>query len=169
MPTQSRAATIQRYADEAVTWTRPRVEEGVVIARERLVPALETARDQAKHTYRETVVPGLSAAMAGAAAAGEPLAEEAAIRGRAALAALKGDLPERHRHWPMALAFMGVGVAAGFTAGLVAHRLRTQVPEVPAYAPPTPVRDTAEATPPQGDPLAGELDLTAGEASRARH
>jgi Family of unknown function (DUF5324) len=91
--------TAVHYADEARTRLAPRVSLAVEQARETLPPRVEHAVESAAKRTRSTVRqaadyagPRVGQAVDSARAATEPVREEAAARGAAALAALRGQV-----------------------------------------------------------------------------
>lgn len=81
-----------RYAESTKGWAAPRAAAAKDVAKDKMEPALE------KVTH--DIVPAVAAAVTGALAASEPVRHEAATRGSAALAALKGEVapPKRKKH-----------------------------------------------------------------------
>ena len=85
--------TAARYASTTRDWAAPKA----TAAKEWAAPRVEPAVDKVK----EDVLPAVAGAVTAALAATEPVRSEAATRGSAALAALKGEVappkPKKHR------------------------------------------------------------------------
>jgi len=92
------------YADATKDWAAPKVET----AKDWAAPKVETAKDWAApkvetgvDKVKTDVLPVVAGAVTAALAASEPVRTEAASRGSAALAALKGEIeapkPKKHR------------------------------------------------------------------------
>ena len=92
------------YADATKDWAAPKVET----AKDWAAPKVETAKDWAApkvesgvDKVKTDVLPVVAGAVTAALAASEPVRTEAASRGSAALAALKGEVeapkPKKHR------------------------------------------------------------------------
>jgi len=86
---------------------------------------------------KESLTPRLTSMLDATTSAGGPVAAEARHRGVGALAALRGDVPELEQQprWRVALTFLGIGVAAGTAAGILARRFSSPAPPVPASSP----------------------------------
>ena len=113
---------------------------GKDIARDKIKPAYEHAAE----TTRETVAPAVAAALATAAANTAPARTEAKIRGTAALAALRGDVPARRsRRWPLVAGMLAFGALVG-----AAPSRGDRPPLRPrGRASPTPLRPTSVTIP----------------------
>jgi hypothetical protein len=166
------AAQAARHAAEpalAVAWEKaaPLIES----ARSRagdvahdLAPRVESARDK----IVEEVVPRVGAALTGALAASAPYREEAARRGGAALAALKGEVevPKKKRHIGRNL--LVVSGIAGLVA--LAYKYLTgeskssgwQTPSGTTYTPPRP---SAAPAPVVSTTTSGAADATANDGT----
>jgi hypothetical protein len=167
-----------RYADATRDWAAPKVETAVdwaapkvETARDWAAPRVETAREWAAprvepavDKVKSDVLPAVAGAVATALAATEPVRSEAATRGSAALAALKGEIeapkPRKHRVRKL---FLLAGVLGAAYAGWKAWMARSNDPvdawTTPAPAtvhPTTPVGSvTAVSTAPTTDDPAG--------------
>ena len=111
------AATTKEWAapkaHAAKGWAAPKAE----VAKEWAAPKVEPAVEK----VREDVIPAVAGAVTAALAAAEPVRQEAASRGSAALAALKGELeppkPKKHRLRKLFLLATVLGAAyAGWKA-----------------------------------------------------
>lgn len=105
--------TAARYAGQTRDWAAPRVEAAKEWAAPRVEPAVEKVQ--------KDVVPAVAGAVTAALAASEPARKEAASRGSAALAALKGEVeapkPKKHRVRKLFLLATVLGAAyAGWKA-----------------------------------------------------
>lgn len=105
--------TAARYAGQTRDWAAPRVEAAKEWAAPRVEPAVEKVQ--------KDVLPAVAGAVTAALAASEPARHEAASRGSAALAALKGEVappkPKRHRVRKLFLLATVLGAAyAGWKA-----------------------------------------------------
>ncbi len=184
-----------RYADATRDWAAPKVETAVDwaapkvgTARDWAAPKVEPAVDKVK----SDVLPAVAGAVATALAATEPARAEAANRGSAALAALKGEVapPKKRKHRVRKLFLLATVLGAAY-AGWKAWLARSNdpvdawttpaTPVVPAAAPvgnvtavssTTITDDPAGASPDEALADAAEedkVDLTATEpVSRAR-
>ena len=126
-----------------VAGARDRVLPTVAEARNRVVPAVAEARE----SLTEALTPAGSGARRGTRA-------EARYRSAAALAALRGELPRRHRHWPMALFFLLVGAGAGAVASVLSQR--SAAPSEPTYIRP-------DSTPPPAPTAAASAHATSAD------
>lgn len=124
-----------------------------VSARERVVPAVAEAR--------ETLAGAFTPAGSGTRRGTLPTRAQARHRSAAALAALRGELPRRHRHWPMALLFLLAGAGAGAVASVLSQR--SAAPSEPTYirpdSTPVPVPPTAASAPDVDETLSTESGL----------
>jgi hypothetical protein len=147
---QSRPAT---YAGATKDWAAPKVET----ARDWAAPKVETARDWAApkvepvaDKVKSDVLPAVAGAVTAALAATEPVRSEAATRGSAALAALKGEVappkPKKHR---LRKLFLLATVLGGAYAGWKAWVAKkdTSDPVSPWATPSTPVATTGTVRP----------------------
>lgn len=105
--------TAARYAGQTRDWAAPRVEAAKEWAAPRVEPAVEKVQ--------KDVLPAVAGAVTAALAASEPARHEAASRGSAALAALKGEVappkPKKHRVRKLFLLATVLGAAyAGWKA-----------------------------------------------------
>ena len=135
-----------RYADATRDWAAPKVETAVDWA----APKVGTARDWAAPKVEPAVdkvksdlLPAVAGAVATALAASEPARSEAANRGSAALAALKGEVaaPKKRKHRVRKLFLLATVLGAAY-AGWKAWLARSNdpvdawtTPVVPAPAP----------------------------------
>ena len=142
--------TTVRYADATRDWAAPKVETAVDWA----APKVNTARDwagprvePAVEKVKSDVLPAIAGAVISALAATEPARGEAATRGSAALAALKGEVgpPRRSKHRVRKL-FVLAAVLGGAYAGWKAWVARNTDPvdawttaPAPSARPQTPV------------------------------
>jgi len=118
---KSRPAT---YADATKEWAAPKVET----AKDWAAPKVETAKDWAAprvetgvDKVKSDVLPVVAGAVTAALAATEPVRTEAATRGSAALAALRGEVeapkPKKHRIRKLFILATVIGAAyAGWKA-----------------------------------------------------
>jgi hypothetical protein len=156
--------TTVRYADATRDWAAPKVETAVDWAAPKVetavdwaAPKVNTARDwagprvePAVEKVKSDVLPAIAGAVATALTASEPARSEAATRGSAALAALKGEVdpPRRSKHRIRKL-FMLATVLGGAYAGWKAWVARTTDP-VDAWT-------TAPAASPRPQTLGGTV------------
>ncbi len=147
--TDAREAAV-RYADATRDWAAPKVETAVDWA----APKVTTARDwagpkvePAVEKVKSDVLPAVASAVVSALAASEPARSEAAIRGSAALAALKGEVgpPRRNKHRVRKL-FLLTAVLGGAYAGWKAWVARNMDP-VDAWTTAPAARPQAPVTP----------------------
>ena len=113
--------TAARYAEATRDWAAPRVETARDWAAPRVETAVEWAAprvEPAVDKVRTEVLPAVAGAVATALAATEPARTEAANRGTAALAALKGELdpPPRNRHRVRKLFLLTVLLGGAYAA-----------------------------------------------------
>ena len=150
-----------RYADATRDWAAPKVETAVDWAAPKVetavdwaAPKVNTARDwagprvePAVEKVKGDVLPAVAGAVISALAATEPARSEAATRGSAALAALKGEVdpPRRSKHRIRKL-FVLTAVLGGAYAGWKAWVARNSDPvdawttaPAPSARPQTPV------------------------------
>ena len=142
----ARDATV-RYADATRDWAAPKVETAVDWA----APKVGTARDwagpkvePAVDKVKSDVLPVIAGAVATALAATEPARGEAANRGSAALAALKGEIdpPKTKKHRVRKL-FLLASVLGAAYAGWKAYLARSNDPVDAWTTPPTPAAPAA--------------------------
>jgi hypothetical protein len=167
--------------EQAVDWAAPRVEHAKDWAGPKVEQAVDWAAPRvatAVERLREDVVPRVAEAVAAAVEASEPVREEAAVRGKAALAALKGEVaapPKKKRH----LGRKAVGVMAVLGAGAAAWKawqakqeqaqpwqdplLAGGTSSVPSMA--TGATGSAATSGDQGRPLGTVADAVPGDAS----
>ncbi|MDX6254243.1 MAG: hypothetical protein QOJ11_577 [Frankiales bacterium] len=166
-------STARERVEPYVSTARERVEPYVTTARERITPVAEQAlasgreiaRDKIKPAYeyaaettRDTVAPAVAAALATAAANTAPARTEAKIRGTAALAALRGDVPARRsRRWPLLAGVLFLGAALGAAAAEAVRRFTSRGLTVS----PTPLRPSSVTIP---DSIKKPQDTPADEA-----
>jgi hypothetical protein len=117
---------VSPYVDEATSRVAPYVDE----ARTRLQPAVDTARTRIK----TEVVPAVIAAAETARETSAPARAEAKERAANALLALRGEQAKKVRRWPLALAALLAGAAAGAAVGMT----RRTPESSPAPVAPTP-------------------------------
>ena len=156
--TDAREAAV-RYADATRDWAAPKVETAVDWAAPKVetavnwaAPKVTTARDwagpkvePAVEKVKSDVLPAVAGAVVSALAASEPVRSEAATRGTAALAALKGEVgpPRRSKHRVRKLLLL-TAVLGGAYAGWKAWVARNMDPvdawtTAPVARPQTPV------------------------------
>ena len=132
-----------RYADATRDWAAPKVETAVDwaapkvgTARDWAAPKVEPAVDKVK----SDVLPAVAGAVATALAATEPARAEAANRGSAALAALKGEVapPKKRKHRVRKLFLLATVLGAAY-AGWKAWLARSNDPVDAWTTPATPV------------------------------
>ena len=156
-----------RYADATRDWAAPKVETAVDWAAPKVetavdwaAPKVNTARDwagprvePAVEKVKGDVLPAVAGAVISALAATEPARSEAATRGSAALAALKGEVdpPRRSKHRIRKL-FVLTAVLGGAYAGWKAWVARNTDPvdawttaPAPSARPQTPVGSVTPA------------------------
>ena len=150
---------------EAREKTAPFVAE----AREKAAPALHEAKDR----INSDVLPVLTAAVAAAAAATEDVREETGKRGKAAVAALKGEVeaPKQTHKLRNLLVLLGLG-------GLVAFVVKKKSDREPSTAwqssyTPTPASTTSggahKAEEPADDAAGASPDVAAADAAATPH
>jgi vacuolar-type H+-ATPase subunit H len=159
----------------------PQVESAVETAREKAGPVISEARDKAApavHDARDKltteVLPVITAAIAAAGEATEDVRGETKKRGKAAVAALKGDVeapaPKRHRFRNFLLV-LGLGGVVAFVAKKLSDRPSTTTWEsspTPAPAPSAPAG--AHKAEPSGDDQGGSSpDVAAADAAAEPH
>lgn len=146
-----------RYAGSTKDWAAPRAAAAKDVAKDKMEPAL----DRVTHD----IMPAVTAAVASALAASEPVRHEAAVRGSAALAALKGEVkpPKRKKH-RLRKFFLLASVIGAAYAGWKAYSAqqsqgsdpvdawRTPSGASPAYAPSTATRPSAAPVTPVDRP-----------------
>ena len=160
------AEKVTPYAELAAGRIAPLAAGGVQAGRdavEKVGPAVEAARDRVS----DEVLPKITTALT--AAAGSPLAVEAAKRGRATVAAARGELslpladalavPDKKK--PSWLKRFAVVAAVGGTVAIIARRLmgpsdsgwQAARPSAPTTTPPTGTSTTTTpSTPPASEP-----------------
>jgi hypothetical protein len=158
----AREATV-RYADATRDWAAPKVETAVDWA----APKVGTAKDWAAprvepavDKMKSDVLPLVAGAVATALAATEPARSEAATRGSAALAALKGEVaPPRQKKHRIRKLFVLASVLGAAYAGWKAWASRSSDPvdawTTPASPAPAPVGTVTAVGAPLTDDLAG--------------
>jgi hypothetical protein len=136
--------------ETAVDWAAPKVETAVDWA----APKVNTAREwagpkvePAVEKVKSDVLPAVAGAVVSALAASEPVRTEAATRGTAALAALKGEVrpPRRSKHRIRKL-FVLAAVLGGAYAGWKAWVARNADPVDAWTTAPTPYRPQTPAS-----------------------
>ncbi len=179
-----------RYADATRDWAAPKVETAVdwaapkvETAAEWAAPKVNTARDwagprvePAVEKVKSDVLPAIAGAVVTALAATEPARGEAATRGSAALAALKGEVgpPRRSKHRIRKL-FLLTAVLGGAYAGWKAWVARNTDPvdawttaPAPAARPQTPVGSVTPVSAggiPTDDPAGASPDEALADAA----
>jgi hypothetical protein len=152
-----------RYADATRDWAAPKVETAVDWAAPKVetavdwaAPKVGTAKDWAAprmepavDRVKSDVLPAVAGAVATALAATEPARSEAALRGSAAFAALKGEVapPKQKKHRLRKLFVLATVLGAGY-AGWKAWLARSNDP-VDAWT--TPATPAAPAAAPVGN------------------
>ena len=171
--------TTVRYADATRDWAAPKVETAVDWA----APKVNTARDwagprvePAVEKVKGDVLPAVAGAVISALAATEPARSEAASRGSAALAALKGEVdpPRRSKHRIRKL-FVLTAVLGGAYAGWKAWVARNTDPvdawttaPAPSARPQTPVGSVTPVSAggvPTDDPAGASPDEALADAA----
>jgi vacuolar-type H+-ATPase subunit H len=160
----------------------PQVESAVETAREKAGPVISEARDKAApavHDARDKltteVLPVITAAIAAAGEATEDVRGETKKRGKAAVAALKGDVeapaPKKHRFRNFLLV-LGLGGVVAFVAKKLSDRPSTTTWEsspTPAPAPAAPA-GAHKAEPFGADDQGGSSpDVAAADAAAEPH
>ena len=156
-------------AEAAAEWAAPKAEA----ARDWATPKVESAFDKVV----DEVLPKVADAVAGVLAATEPAREEAKLRGTAAVAALKGEVPpprSKKSTIGRLLFFLGAAVAAvvGWNAWNKSRSrgAHSSSPWAAAPAPPT-AMGSSPATPTvtdlTGADAAAGTDLTGSDAAAA--
>jgi vacuolar-type H+-ATPase subunit H len=160
----------------------PQVESAVETAREKAGPVISEAREKAApavHDARDKlateVLPVITAAIAAAGEATEDVRGETKKRGKAAVAALKGDVeapaPKRHRFRNFLLV-LGLGGVVAFVAKKLSDRPSTTTWEsspTPAPAPAAPA-GAHKAEPFGADDQGGSSpDVAAADAAAEPH
>jgi hypothetical protein len=178
-----------RYADATRDWAAPKVETAVDWAAPKVetavdwaAPKVNTARDwagprvePAVEKVKSDVLPAVAGAVISALAATEPARSEAATRGSAALAALKGEVdpPRRSKHRIRKL-FVLTAVLGGAYAGWKAWVARNTDPvdawttaPAPSARPQTPVGSVTpvSAGVPTDDPAGASPDEALADAA----
>lgn len=184
MPKKSKTLLDQAngLASELADRIGPQVESAVETAREKAGPVIVEARDKAAPVVADArekltteVLPVITAAIAAAEAATEPVRDETKRRGKATVAALKGqiDAPKPKRHWfRKTLLVLGVLGIAGFIAKRLADRPSTTTWEstpAPAPAPASPAGAHRASTPDTDDQGGASPDVAAADAAAEPH
>ena len=144
---QSRPAT---YAGATKDWAAPKVET----AREWAAPKAEAAKDWAAprvepavDKVKSDVLPAVAGAVTAALAATEPVRSEAATRGSAALAALKGEVaPPKQKKHRLRKLFLLVSVVGAAYAGWKAWSKQQDTDPTSPWATPSPSTATSMST-----------------------
>ncbi len=178
----------------------PQVEHAVDAAREKAGPVIADARDKAgpiiadargkaapavqdaRDRINADVIPALAAALAAANEATEDVRGETAKRGKAAVAALKGEVavaePKKKHRFRKFLLVLGLGGAAAFVARKLSDRPSTTTWESNYTPSPAPAAPTAanpvgshKADPDDGGDDAGGAspDVAAADAAAEPH
>lgn len=156
---EANVQTALERVEPYVSTARDSVAPYVATARERLTPVAEQAMasgrdiaqnkikpayEHAAETTRDTVAPAVAAALADAATRTAPARKEAKVRGTAALAALRGDVPARRsRRWPLIAGVLTLGALLGAAASEALRRATSRGITVS----PTPLRPTSVTIP----------------------
>ena len=155
--------TAVRYAEATRDWAGPKVENAVDWAAPRVEPAVDKVRTE--------VLPAVAGAVATALAATEPARTEAANRGTAALAALKGELdpPPRNRHRVRKLFLLTVllgGAYAAYRAWMARSSDPVDAWTTPVKTPASPMGDVSVlGTPGSDDPAGASPDEALADAT----
>ncbi len=171
--------TAVRYADATRDWAAPKVESAVDWA----APKVGTAKDWAAPKVEPAVdkvksdlLPAVAGAVATALAASEPARSEAATRGSAALAALKGEVapPKKSKHRVRKVFLLATVLGAAY-AGWKAWMARSNdpvdawttpaTPAVPAAAPVGNVTAVSSNAPITDDPAGASPDEALADAA----
>jgi hypothetical protein len=158
---QSRPAA---YAGATKDWAAPKVET----ARDWAAPKVDSAKEWAApkvepvaEKVKSDVLPAVAGAVTAALAATEPVRSEAASRGSAALAALKGEVdppkPKKHRVRKFFLLATVIGAAYAGWKAWVAQQRSNDDPISPWATPSTSTASMSAVTPvrPATDDAAG--------------
>jgi vacuolar-type H+-ATPase subunit H len=148
-------AEAREKAAPVLTEAREKAAPLLAEARDKTVPAVQEARDR----LVTEVVPVLTAALAAASEATEEVRGETKKRGKATVAALKGEVeaPEKKTHRVRTLLIvLGLGGVATFVAKRMSDRQATTAWES-AYTPPAPA-PTPASSPQAGAHKAGADD-----------
>jgi vacuolar-type H+-ATPase subunit H len=139
-----------------------RAKAGPVVAdaRDKAAPVIADARDRFTHE----VLPVLTAAVAAASEATEDVREDAAKRGKAAVAALKGqvDPPKQKHRVRKLLMVLGLGGVVAFVAKKMSDREPTTAWQSSYTPPPAPAAGTTTTMP--GTPEADDSGIGAHRA-----
>ncbi|HET6652609.1 MAG TPA: hypothetical protein VFH10_08215 [Nocardioides sp.] len=160
----------------------PQVESAVGTAREKAGPLLTEAREKAApavHDAREKftsdVLPVITAAIAAAGEATEDVRGESKKRGKAAVAALKGEVeaPKKKKHrFRKFLLVLGLGGVVAFVAKKLSDRPSTTTWEstpTPAPAPAAPAGAHKAETTEGNDQGGASPDVAAADAAAEPH
>lgn len=139
---ESAVGTAREKAGPMIAEAREKAAPMIAEAREKAAPAVHDARDK----LTTDVLPVLTAALAAAGEATEDVRSETGRRGKAAIAALKGEVeapaPKKHRFRKFLLV-LGLGGAVAFVARKMSDRSATTTWE----STPTPTPAPAPAAP----------------------
>jgi len=158
----------------------PQVESAVGTAREKAGPLLTEAREKAapavhdaRDKFTSEVLPVITAAIAAAGEATEDVRGESKKRGKAAVAALKGEVeaPKKKKHrFRNFLLMLGLGGAVAFVAKKLSDRPSTTTWEsTPAPAPAPPAGAHKAETPDGNDQGGASPDVAAADAAAEPH
>lgn len=146
-----------KYTEGPKEWAAPKAHAAKEWAAPRVEPAVTKVRDE--------VVPVVAGAVTGALAASEPVRNEAGRRGKAAVAALRGELeapkPKKHRVRKLFLLLSVLGAAyAGWKAWTKSSNQYSDPTE------PWTVPSTSSTTPPSAGGVSAGDDVGAGFVSK---
>jgi len=160
----------------------PQVESAMEAAREKAGPVLAEARDKAAPTVNDArdrltteVLPVLTAALAAAGEATEDVRGESKKRGKAAIAALKGEVeaPKRKKHrFRKFLVVVGLGSAAAYVAKKLSDRPSSTTWEsnyTPSPAPESPIGAHRAEDDIANDQGGASPDVAAADAASEPH
>ena len=169
-------------ASELAEKIAPQVESAVGTAREKAGPLLTEAREkaapavnEARDKFTSDVLPVITAAIAAAGEATEDVRDESKKRGKAAVAALKGEVeaPKKKKHrFRTFLLMLGLGSAVAFVAKKLSDRPSTTTWEstpTPAPAPAAPAGAHKADTPDGNDQGGASPDVAAADAAAEPH
>ncbi len=177
------AADLAERIAPTVELARDKTAPLLAEAREKAAPVLADARDKAapvvtdaRTKFTTEVLPALTAAVAAANEATEDVRHESAKRGKAAVAALRGDVepPKKTHKLRTLLVLLGLGAVVAFAAKKMSDRPATTTWEPPTVPPPAPATGTHRAetgaTGEEADDTGGASpDVAAADAAAEPH
>jgi Family of unknown function (DUF5324) len=169
---ESAVGTAREKAGPLLAEAREKAAPVLTEAREKAAPAMNDARDK----FTSDVLPVITAAIAAAGEATEDVRGESKKRGKAAVAALKGEVeaPAKKKHrFRKFLLVLGLGGAVAFVAKKLSDRPSTTTWESTPTPPPAPAApagahkaDTSEGGDDQGG---ASPDVAAADAAAEPH